>query len=268
MMSFITRFFLVVVALIPLVGCLSPSTLQPVAHDNATNTKNFVANVNCLLAMYGEVLGPLLDLRYGLIQQQILSTMRSYETTAGTVDTVKFKEAVTKARVLVPQITSIQDDSARRKAHEDFLRNSPIVADVALNRISEADAIGLMNAYFYAAQYVPSALQEMLNVASARFFLTSDARLLHKEIQNAYGAFIVLVKKQGQLSLEHSQAVVQFSQSNTSFASVVSLLTSDSVKETVAELVVARTGDPERKAAAEAALGELSEIAKRKGGAT
>ena len=86
---------------------------------------------------------------------------------------------------------------------------------------------------------------------------------LHEQIKKAYGEFVELVKKQGQLGIQHSKAIVQFSNSNASFETVVSILTSDSVKKTIGDIVVAQSGDPARKEAAMAALKDITDAAKK-----
>jgi len=244
-----------------LAGCLSPATLRPVAEDNTKNISNYTSNVSQLVVMYGQVLGPLLDIRYALAQQRLLDVVRRYETTAGKVDQSAFTKDVSNLQPAVQQIASIQDELRRRLAQEEFLRSSPIIADAALNRISENDATALMESYVQISNNAPSSQKAMLEVMSQRFFVTSDTALLHSQIRQAFLDFSDLLNKQASLAAQHSEAFRQFSNSNASFASVVSVLTTDSVKKTIAELVAAMASDPNRKKVAETALAELRDVA-------
>lgn len=243
-----------------LVGCLSPATLRPVAEDNTKNISNYTSNVSQLVVMYGQMLEPLLDIRYALAQQRLLDVVRKYETAAGNIDQSTFTKNVANLQPSVQQIASIQDEVKRSLAQEAFLRSSPIVADVALARISENDAIALMDLYIQVSNDVPSSQIAILEVVSQRFFITSDTALLHSQIRQAFLDFSDLLNKQASLASQHSEAFKQFSNSNLSFASVVSVLTSDSVKTTIAELVSTRRGDPNRKKEVETALTELNDL--------
>ncbi|MFH1079071.1 MAG: hypothetical protein V1766_02230 [Pseudomonadota bacterium] len=243
-------------------GCLSPSTLRPVATDNATNLTNYTANVDTLLGMYADVLGPLLEMRYALIQGTLRDAITKY-TKSATMNETSFKRDVADLRPLAQQIMSLQDSPERKATVAEQLRKKPIIADVAFNRIDENAAIILLKNYIEIGQKGAEYENVMLNdVFSPRFFVTSDALSLNKEIRGAYADFVKLVGKQGQLGIQHSKAILEFSNSNASFGAAVSLLTSDSIQKTVAELVAVRTGDPVRKEAAQAALKELTNIRK------
>ncbi len=245
-----------------LCGCLSPSALRPVATDNATNLTNYTANVDTLLGMYADVLGHLLDMRYALIQKTLRDVITEFKD-KGTTGEAWLKKEVADRRPLAQQIMSLPDSPERKATEAEQLRKKPIIADVAFNRIDEGAVLTLLKNYIEVGQKGPEYEHVMLNdVFSPRFFITSDALSLNKEIRGAYADFVKLVGKQGQLGIQHSKAILEFSNSNASFGAVVSILTSDSVQKTVAELVSARTGDPARKEAAQAALKELTNTGK------
>lgn len=259
-------FALYILGVLFLGGCLSPSTIKPLASDNLKNIQNLRANNTKLYEHYEEVVtaGGRLELLHRL--QAVSMYLTDFTTAIGGVDSQKLTTAVNQLKPVVDQNKTIMSPEDFENFRRSLATERPIVGDIAASFVPQKRVEEIIPIFH---QTFRSSLTARTKVRSAEpylreFYLVNSWEQALKDTLQALRDFLSVIREQENLAENHAQAFQMFSVSKADFTDIAKSLTADmDVQTSIAKLIEMRTNDSKRKAAAQELLKTLGEIDNR-----
>ncbi len=240
-------------------GCVHPGQLSRPAHYNRENISHLTEAHRRLVADYEKKLTALLQIQQAIYVARAQDVINEYwDNAAKELLEENFRRDVNDVRKAFDIQTRLADPEKRESVRRQLALEQPLLGDVVAQYLSEEEARLVVEAYGEMIGKSGAYARSTREYAAGQLYLLKRFYVSRDDIIDSLRAYAQNAAKMCDEADRAADAFVEFSRSRTGLADAVKLLTGADVKETIAEIVLARTGDAERREAAEQLLEEMN----------